>query len=184
MWHTMPPEKNKNSMSHLFNQHFAAARSQWPKAFVNRRSRRTHHNSQPPASADENSHVYASVFFMPMEDNVLRSVRESFSSTTTTTKQASECYHANGTALVVRFQESPRKAASSSSIKYLLQPGRVGSSLQERVVKAGMEGINRVTLKLPVQVICFLAGVFDPDFCDFYPAFICAKKSSRSFRLS
>ena len=121
---------------------------------------------------------------MPMEDNVLRSVRESFSSTTTTTKQASECYHANGTALVVRFQESPRKAASSSSIKYLLQPGRVGSSLQERVVKAGMEGINRVTLKLPVQVICFLAGVFDPDFCDFYPAFICAKKSSRSFRLS
>ena len=153
-------KKNKNSMSHQFNQHFAAARDQWPQAFFNKRSRKAHLNSQPHAASADSSHVYVSVFFMPIEDNVLRSVREScFSTTATTTKQASDCYHANGTALVVRFQDrctDGSSAGSSSSIKYLLQPGRVGSSLQERVVKAGMEGINRVTLKLPVQVPFFV----------------------------
>lgn len=148
------PEKGGDDASHLFEQHFAATRSQW--ASVLDRTKKKHDHS--PAAA---GWVYANIFFTVGHEELASNLRNScsFSSnstTTTSTKQACEMHLSHGTALMVYFEKS--------SAKCLLQPGRVASPLQEKIVDAGMTGTCRCSMRLPVQV-GFLFSFFSKKKC-------------------
>ena len=136
--------------------------------------------SQRPSAAPtplKSKWVYASVFFVWSEDHLASKVlscnrgakflsspsaspssSNHASSSITTSRQAIECHRANGTALVVKFGggggASPSSSYTAPSTRCLLQPGRVASVVQEKVVIAGMTGANRCTIRLPVKVLC------------------------------
>ena len=133
--------------THLFAQHFAAARLEWAPYLKKRKHVQQRHESSPASDW-----VYASVFFSLCESEVMHNLRNSSTfgraqHQHVSGAQASECHRENGTALMVNFE------CASSRTRCLLQPGRVGSGQQERVVLAGMAGTNRCTMRLPMQVI-------------------------------
>lgn len=134
----------------LFAQHFAAARSEWARSLQRKPPRQR--TARP---ADAAKWVYASVYFAACEDEVMRNLRNScdFGAPAVSSKQGSECHHANGTALMVNFETGGGDGQALSRTRCLLQPGRVASGTQERVVVAGMTGTNRCTLRLPLQVL-------------------------------
>jgi hypothetical protein len=125
--------EKKSNLSHLLAQHFAAARSEWAHVFSSKKK-----GPSSAAASERHPHhttkdwVYATIFFAIGDEELTRNLRDSSTSATTTSAQAWQTHHANGTALMVHFESS--SSSSSTSVKCLLQPGRVGSAHQVRAV--------------------------------------------------